>query len=129
MLRRLQDRKGLSLLEVLVAMLILTIGILGLTPMMVLSIFGNSFSNEVTLANIIAQDRFESYKNQTILTPLPFIEELSGVADIFDVSTRIDDSNSDASVPEGLYQIHVAISWTDQNNRGRKMDYYTYDYR
>jgi len=129
MLKRLRNQKGLSLLEVLVAMLILTLGVLGLAPMVAVSIFGNSFSKDVTLANLIAQEQIEKYKNQPIPANLPFTEELIDVADVFHVITRIDDSDTEGSVPEGLYQIHVTISWTDQNNQQRQMEYYTYDFR
>ena len=43
MWQKLKNKEGFSLMEVMISMLILSIGILGLAPMMVTSIFGNSF--------------------------------------------------------------------------------------
>ena len=58
-LRILKSRDGFTLIEVMVSIIILSIGVLGLAPLMAVSITGNAFSNEATRANVIAQDRIE----------------------------------------------------------------------
>ena len=54
--------KGFSLIEVLIGLIILAIGILAVAGMQITSIVGTSFSNNLTQASVIAQDRLESLK-------------------------------------------------------------------
>ena len=54
--------KGFSLIEVLIGLIILAIGILAVAGMQITSIFGTSFSNNITQASVIAQDRLEFLK-------------------------------------------------------------------
>lgn len=121
-----KSQKGLSLIEVLISMLILSIGVLGLAPLLALAIYGNSYSNEVTNVNLAAQERIEWYKNAPVPEQLPFVEDLQGVAGNLSLTTRIDDNISDNSVPTGLYQIKVTVSWTDKEQKTRSMEFYTY---
>ncbi len=54
--------KGFSLIEVLIGLIILAIGILAVAGMQITSIGGASFSNNITQASVIAQDRLEFLK-------------------------------------------------------------------
>jgi len=54
--------KGFSLIEVLIGLVILAIGILAVAGMQITSIVGTSFSNNITQASVIAQDRLEFLK-------------------------------------------------------------------
>jgi type IV pilus assembly protein PilV len=128
MLKRFKNIKGLSLLEVLVAMLILAFGVLGLAPMIITSIFSGSYYNEVTRANIIAQDKMEFMKNLISFSPLPWTE-VTSINGIFTRTTRVDVDTTDSSVPAGVYRIRVAISWTDKVGKTRTVNYYTYKMR
>jgi prepilin-type N-terminal cleavage/methylation domain-containing protein len=51
--------KGFTLLEVVIAMLILAVGLLGLTALQAVTVRGNSFATQVTEASTIAQDQHE----------------------------------------------------------------------
>ncbi|MDP2960155.1 MAG: prepilin-type N-terminal cleavage/methylation domain-containing protein [candidate division Zixibacteria bacterium] len=128
MLRRLKNRKGLSLLEVLVAMLILAFGVLGLAPMIVTTMFSGSYSNEVTKANVIAQDKLEFVKNLVSFSPLPWTE-VTSINGLFTRTTRVDVDTTDSAVPAGVYRISVNISWTDKVGKTRTINYYTYKMR
>jgi type IV pilus modification protein PilV len=69
------SRSGMSLIEVLVAMTILTIGLLGVALMQVSSISGNTFSREMSVATQLAQDMLEklytyTYTSTTTDNPL-----------------------------------------------------------
>jgi len=55
--------KGFSLLEVLVALVFLAVGLLALAGLHVTSLRGNNFSQHLTLATVVAQDRLEFLKN------------------------------------------------------------------
>ncbi|MDP3023914.1 MAG: prepilin-type N-terminal cleavage/methylation domain-containing protein [candidate division Zixibacteria bacterium] len=129
MLKRLQDKKGLSLLEVLVSMLILAFGILGLAPMIVTTIFSNSYSNEVTKANVIAQDKIEFMQSLVSFNPLPWTEVTNNLNGIFTRTSRVDVDSTDGSVPSGVYRIKVTVSWTDKAGKTRTVNYYTYKMR
>ncbi len=60
------NAKGFTLIEVLVGVVILAIGLLGIAGMQVTSVKGNYFSNNLTQANYVAQDRIEFLKNKPI---------------------------------------------------------------
>lgn len=62
----LSNRKGFSLLEILIGLVVLAIGILGIAGMQVTSIRGTSFSNHLSQASIIAQEGLESLKGLSI---------------------------------------------------------------
>ncbi len=54
------DKRGFTLIEVLIGLVILSIGLLAIAGMQVTSIRGNFFSNYLTQASYVAQDRLES---------------------------------------------------------------------
>lgn len=56
------EEKGFTLTEVLIGLIILAIGILAIAGMQITSIRGSSFSNNLTQASVIAQDRLEFFK-------------------------------------------------------------------
>ena len=59
-------RKGFSLVEVLIGLIILAIGILAIAGMQITSIVGTSFSNNLTQASVLAQDRLEFFKGLSL---------------------------------------------------------------
>ena len=124
-----RNDKGLSLLEVLVAMLILGFGILGLAPMLVSAIFSNSYSSEVTKANVIAQDKIEFMQSLVSFNPLPWNEVTNNLSGAYTRTTRVDVDSTDASVPSGVYRIKVTVNWTDKAGKNRSVNYYTYKMR
>jgi prepilin-type N-terminal cleavage/methylation domain-containing protein len=56
-------RKGFTLTEVLIGLVILAAGILAIAAMQITSTKGNHFSSHVTQATIFAQDKLEYLKN------------------------------------------------------------------
>lgn len=122
----LRYQKGVTLLEVMVSMVILAFGILGLAPLIVISMYGNSFSDDVTTANAIAQERIEQLKEVGTFASLPWEEVASGVHGSFTRATTVEDSTVDLSIPAGVYRITVNVGWTDDKGLPRGMNYYTY---
>ena len=57
------NKKGFSLIEVLVGLVLLAIGLLAIAGMQITSVRGNFFSSNMTQASILAQDRLEGLKN------------------------------------------------------------------
>jgi len=121
-----RNEKGITLLEVLVAMIILAFGVLGLAPMIVISMYGNSYSNQVTVANAIAQDRLEEMKSWPEVNPIPYSETVNDIHETFTRQTLVNDATTDASIPNGVYRIEVTVSWTDPKQLSRSVSYFTY---
>ncbi|MBM4307134.1 MAG: type IV pilus modification protein PilV [Deltaproteobacteria bacterium] len=57
------NKKGFTLIEVLVGLVILAIGLLAIAGMQLTSVKGNSFSSNLTQASVLAQDRLELLRN------------------------------------------------------------------
>jgi len=116
---------GFTLIEVMVSMIILSIGVLGLAPLMAVSVTGNSFSNEATRANVIAQDQIEELKNAVSFGACPIVDTAT-VDGHYHYSARVDDTGSDGTVPAGVYKIFIRVTWTDQAGVDRRLEFYTY---
>ena len=56
------DNKGFTLIEVMIAIVILSVGLLGMASLTVGIIKGNKFSNEVTTATTLGQDKMEDIR-------------------------------------------------------------------
>jgi type IV pilus modification protein PilV len=124
MKRMIRNDSGFTLIEVMVSMIILSIGVLGLAPLMAVSVTGNSFSNEATRANVLAQDRIEQLKNMAF-GAMPYADSTSSDPK-FGCIADVDDESSDATVPSGVYRIYVKITWTDQSGVDRRLQFFTY---
>ncbi len=57
------NKKGFTLIEVLVGLVLLAIGLLAIAGMQITSVRGNFFSSNITQASILAQDRLEILRN------------------------------------------------------------------
>jgi len=57
------NKKGFTLIEVLVGLIILAIGLLAIAGMQITSVRGNFFSSNITQASILAQNRLEELRN------------------------------------------------------------------
>jgi len=121
-----KNEKGFTLIEVMISMVILAIGILGLAPLMVLSIYSNTYSQDLTRATSVAQDRIEQLKNQGNFVSMPYDEGPTTVYGTYNRTIRVDDTSTDGTVPAGVYRIKVTIAWTDDKGMARSVDYYTY---
>jgi type IV pilus assembly protein PilV len=58
-----KQSKGFTLIEVMIALVILAVGILALATMQIVSIRSNAFSSEMTYATMMAQTRLEAIRN------------------------------------------------------------------
>jgi len=64
-----KKQAGFTLLEVLVAMVILAIGLLGLTALQIVAVKGNTYSNEMTHAAMLARQKFEQFRLMSYSDP------------------------------------------------------------
>ena len=117
---------GFSLIEVLVAMAIFSIAILGMTSMMITAVKLVTFSRNRTTAVTLARDKMENLKRQADAAPLTSTNndqeddiDANGVeaAGSFDRAWTITGTSGNPVMPgagEGiLIAINVTITWTD----------------
>lgn len=64
-MRKLQidNPKGFTLLELLIAMVVLAFGLMGVSGMIITSVKGNAFGNQMMRATALAQDKIEELRN------------------------------------------------------------------
>ena len=101
------------MVDMLIALILLTIGLLGMAKLTVLIIFGNQVSNMVTKATIVAESKMEEirrlgYKGITAedTTNTDDFKEINNYPDF----QRITEIDVDAPV-EGLKTITVTVNW------------------
>ena len=75
-----RHERGFSLIEVMVAMVILTVGLLSLAQMMVLSTNANTLSGRVTSCSALAKEQLERLKAAPFFTTPPTVRNPMFVA-------------------------------------------------
>lgn len=116
------SEKGFTLLEVLVTILVFTIGMLGTLVLMTGVIRGNFFSRNITSATAIAQTTVENAQRAgyggvssyiTDSTKVPAHVSLGGV-NFSQTATVVNGSPA-----TGLKTVSVIVSWNEANNSPR----------
>lgn len=141
------DNSGFSLVEVIVSMLIIAIGVLGLAPMFVLSVEGNVVARDSSVVSNLINESLEHYSDVSNIPFVPYTDteilpmsatqhpepgspgqypKESNPAFNFLRSTYIADNSVDSLIPAGVYEVIVAITWTDHQNVQRSSSYTTY---
>ena len=92
-------QSGFTLLEVLIALLIFSVGILGVKTMQLTSIKGNSKANRITAASNVAVDHLETfltldYSDPKLADTDGDLTPLDGVNDVF-LSVSVNHSTMD----------------------------------
>lgn len=65
MIRAWRDRRGFTLVEIMIAVFVLTVALIGLISVTVMVINGNDFSRRMTTATTLAKDKIEQVKRMT----------------------------------------------------------------
>ncbi len=105
------EEKGFTLTEVLIGLIILAIGVLAIAGMQITSIRGTSFSNNLTQASVIAQDRLEFLKS----LPLNDVKLDTGDHnDPPDVGIFSKTYHADRNVSPNYVQITYTVSWVEK---------------
>jgi type IV pilus assembly protein PilV len=104
---------GFTLIEVMIALVILATGLLALMTMQIVAIRANAFSSEMTYASMLAQSRLEQIRNMTYanITPGTVTDTVSasdatkGTA--YDVETKVED-NTPAT---DMKTVTLTVNW------------------
>ena len=107
------NKKGFSLIEVLVGLVLLAIGLLAIAGMQITSVRGNFFSGNMTQASILAQDRLETLRNLAY-ADVSVGNHNDGLVGIPPIFTR----DYDVSVIPGttMLNIKVRVRWRDTSD-------------
>ncbi len=105
------NHNGFTLVDMLIALILLTIGLLGMAKLTVAIIFGNQVCNMVTKATIVAESKMEDirrlgYKKIAATENIDDFDEIQNYPE-FQRKTKID---ADTPV-EGLKTITVTVNW------------------
>lgn len=107
-------------------MVVLSLGVLGLAPMMAISIDGSVHADNVTSVIATAQERVESRLANGIVGTLPITETEQQDNGKYTITTVITDATIDTLIPEHVYKIDVSVNWMDDDSVGRSMGFVTY---
>lgn len=110
---KLRDNRGFTLIEILVAMIVLSIGLLGMAALTVGIMRGNSFSNQLTTASILAQDKMEDIRKQgysgTPATDTTVTEDYNSIASYASYKrVTVTDVDNPAA---GMKKVTVTVYW------------------
>ena len=121
-MKLLNKQKGFTLIEILIALVILSISLLGLASLMAMTTKNNSFGSHVTEAVTIAQDKLEEFRAvRSQAPPLGDIPDGPG-QDQKTGSTGINYARNWNVVTNGsLRTITVTISWNDRTNHSVRL--------
>jgi type IV pilus assembly protein PilV len=113
-MRQLPDTRGFTLLEVMIALVILTIGLLGLASLQVMSIKGNSYGQQMTVASTFAQNKLEELRRTTLVdgTFSDPVTDQNGIRYTRTWTVTID------SPQTGANSVVITITWTGPTGQG-----------
>ncbi len=100
--------RGVSLVEIMIALLVFSVGLLLLVPLGVYSINANQWSDRTTQATFFAQEKLEELKNADVLSSGQ--DSVSTMQRVWTVQ----------ALTPSLSQISVQINWKDFDNRSRQ---------
>lgn len=112
-----EHESGFSLIEVLIAMVILAFGLLAIGGMQIISIRGGYSSNNVTKATVLAQSKMEDLKRLSYTHTLTDANLNSGVHNEGTLSNSIFSRTYNvADTTSTLKTITVTVQWADRGN-------------
>lgn len=120
------NQKGLSLIEVLAAMVVLTLGILGLAPLMAISVRGSVHSENITSVVAAAQEMIEQKIGAVGFPTMPYVQTSTFDGGKYTVTTRITDNTVTSSIPAHVFKVDATVNWTDASGLARTLTFTTY---
>jgi prepilin-type N-terminal cleavage/methylation domain-containing protein len=114
------DQKGLTLVEIMVAMIILAIALAWLAPLLVLAMRGNRFGGDLTVASTLAQDKIEELRNVSYSGLLANPAGQDTLGKMVRSWTITEEPGQD-----GLARIEIIVSWQDDKGKAHQAQFAT----
>ena len=111
-MKRSKKSKGFSLIEVLIALVILAVALLALAGLMVQSTSSNSWGSHLTEASTFAQDKLEELR----MTTWPHLTSDSDSRTGSTGTTYTRTWTIATNAAGNLRTVNISISWTDNTN-------------
>ena len=111
---------GMTLVEVMVAMIILAIALAWLAPMLVVAMRGNRLGGDLTAASTVAQDKIEELRNvsYSYLLANPTGQDTVG-------KMARDWAITEEGGQDGLARIVITVSWQDDKGNDHQEQFET----
>lgn len=106
-MKRIQNQNGITLLEVLIAMIILTLALLVLLNMAMVALDGNDWANNTTVATQLLQAKLEELRGDGF--PVSGSDTVGAVSRTWTVTT----------VSSHLRRVDVQVNWNDISNNAK----------
>ncbi|MBU4312589.1 MAG: prepilin-type N-terminal cleavage/methylation domain-containing protein [Candidatus Omnitrophica bacterium] len=122
------NKKGFSLLELIIAVAVLAIGLVGILQIFPVGLRASYRAGMVTKAAFLAQNKIEEIKISGFdaITELPPKIPLSGSEGDFEWEIAIDEVDLEGlESDDDIRQITVTVNWPERN-RTRSKDFVTY---
>jgi len=122
------NRKGFSLLELIIAIAILAVGLVGVMQIFPMGLRASRRSGMITKAAFLAQNRIEEVKMAGFedITQLPPKIPLSGTDGDFEWEMSIDEVTLDGlESSDDIRKLTVRVEWVDRD-KTRSKDFVTY---
>lgn len=107
--RKVSRSDGFSLLEVMIGLVIFSLGMMLLMSMIVVSLQSNSWSENTTISTQLIREKIEQLKN----TPAA---HLTSGGDVIDGFTRTWVVGNALGIPD-LYSVQLAVNWQNADSR------------
>lgn len=116
MLQLWNNELGLTLMETLIALMIFSVGMPGLSSLTTIIMHGNSLSQKITMATILAQNKLEA-AHSTAYDKLTSEKETL-TTDNHQLYTRVMNV-SDNTPRNGMKTVSIAVYWTQRDSGSR----------
>ena len=110
----LRNNKGFTLVEIMIAVFILVIALLGLISVTVMVIKGNSFSKTMTTATTLAEGKMEQLKNTGSASKIGYDTLAGGTDTVESIYTRTWTVTGNTPAA-GMKTAEVKVEWKWQN--------------
>ena len=112
------NESGLTLIESLVAVMVFAVGMLGLYSLTTVIIYGNTLSQKITMATVLAQDQVEAVHNMPYDQLTSQVERL--ITDSQSQYTRRTEVSENAP-REGMKTVSIAVYWAQRKSPHRQV--------
>ena len=110
---------GVTLIEAMAGMIMLSMGLLTLLPLATISIQANELADDAGAATVALQNQIEHLRTDTLITPGSHYDYQTGMYTQWWVETD----------PNGLQRVYVEVTWESETGVSRRQRAVTYLYR